>query len=200
LGQRLPAFVLLAANVGLARLALGVEGIELLFEPLLRRLAGVDRAANAGASQALRDRACRRRSRRSSAASRLERRVGSPSAVSATVTLLTPVFASARPSPGAAIVFIPAAVNFKANAPPFPASRRQTGESLSALISLIQPALISLATTFFAAPPLKCVGSSSSRSWRAAAASSIERCVWEISLNIVGPLASAEAERFSARH
>src|SRR5271166_1318977 len=32
--------MLLAADVGLARLALGVEGIELLFEPLLRRLAG----------------------------------------------------------------------------------------------------------------------------------------------------------------
>ena len=36
------------------------------------------------------------------------------------------------------------------------------------------------------------------RSWRAASASSIERCASEISLNIVGPLASLEAERFSA--
>ena len=48
------------------------------------------------------------------------------------------------------IAFIPTAVNFKANAPPFAASLRQTGASLSALISLTQPAPSSLATTFFA--------------------------------------------------
>ena len=53
LGQRLPAFMLLAAHIRLAGLPLGVEGIELLLEPFLRRLAGVDRAANAAAARTL---------------------------------------------------------------------------------------------------------------------------------------------------
>ena len=35
----------LAGDIGLACLALGVQGVELLLEPLLARLAGVDRAA-----------------------------------------------------------------------------------------------------------------------------------------------------------
>jgi hypothetical protein len=47
LRQRLPPFVLLAADVRSAGLPLGVEGVELLFEPFLRRLAGIDRAADA---------------------------------------------------------------------------------------------------------------------------------------------------------
>ena len=44
-GKQMPALVLLAGDVGLAGLALGVEGVELLFQPLLAALAGVDRAA-----------------------------------------------------------------------------------------------------------------------------------------------------------
>ena len=53
LGKRLPAFVLLASDVSLAGLALGVERIELLLEPFLRRFAGVDRAAEAAAARVL---------------------------------------------------------------------------------------------------------------------------------------------------
>ena len=44
-GQRRPTLVALAADVGLAGLALRMEGVELLLEPLLRGLPGVDRAA-----------------------------------------------------------------------------------------------------------------------------------------------------------
>src|SRR3954452_20812605 len=47
--QREPALVLLAHDVGLAGLALSVERVEVLLEPLLRGLARVDGAANAGA-------------------------------------------------------------------------------------------------------------------------------------------------------
>src|SRR5207247_11471720 len=47
LGQR-PALVTLAADVGLAAFALRVERVELLFEPLLGGLAGVDGTALAG--------------------------------------------------------------------------------------------------------------------------------------------------------
>src|ERR1700730_2330541 len=43
-----PAFVALAADIGLTRLALGMQRIELLFQPLLGRFAGVDRAAPLG--------------------------------------------------------------------------------------------------------------------------------------------------------
>jgi hypothetical protein len=39
-----PALVGLALDVGLRRLPLGVEGVELLFEPMIGRDAGVDRA------------------------------------------------------------------------------------------------------------------------------------------------------------
>ena len=60
LRRGLPALVLLAADVGLAGLPLGVEGVELLLEPLLGRLAGVDRAADAAAARALRRVACLR--------------------------------------------------------------------------------------------------------------------------------------------
>ena len=45
-GQAGPALAGLAADVGLARLALGVEGVELLLQPLLGALAGVDRTAD----------------------------------------------------------------------------------------------------------------------------------------------------------
>src|SRR5208282_124696 len=45
LRQGAPALVPLALDVGFARLALGVEGVELLFEPFFRGLAGVDGAA-----------------------------------------------------------------------------------------------------------------------------------------------------------
>ena len=41
-----PAFVLLADDVGLAGLALGVEGVELLLQPILGGLARVDGAAD----------------------------------------------------------------------------------------------------------------------------------------------------------
>ena len=43
--QRDPALGALALDVGQPRLALGVEGVELLLQPLLGGLAGVDRAA-----------------------------------------------------------------------------------------------------------------------------------------------------------
>ena len=46
--ERRPAFADLACDVGLARLALSVEGIELLVQPLFRGLAGVDGAADDG--------------------------------------------------------------------------------------------------------------------------------------------------------
>ena len=46
LRQNAPALVPLALDVGFARLALGVEGVELLFEPFLRGFAGVDGAAD----------------------------------------------------------------------------------------------------------------------------------------------------------
>ena len=48
LGQALPSFVLLAGDVRLARLPLGVEGIELLFEPLFGGLSRVDGASHCG--------------------------------------------------------------------------------------------------------------------------------------------------------
>src|SRR4029453_11065253 len=44
-GQRRPTLVALAADVGVAGLALGMEGVELLLQPLLRGLPGVARAA-----------------------------------------------------------------------------------------------------------------------------------------------------------
>ena len=44
-GQRRPTLVALAADVGVAGLALRMEGVELLLEPLLEGLPGVDRAA-----------------------------------------------------------------------------------------------------------------------------------------------------------
>ena len=44
-GQQAPALVRLGADVGLGRLALVVEGVELLIEPVLGRDPGVDRAA-----------------------------------------------------------------------------------------------------------------------------------------------------------
>src|SRR5207237_1998175 len=40
-----PAFWLLAGDIGLARLALSIEAVELHVEPFLARFAGVDRAA-----------------------------------------------------------------------------------------------------------------------------------------------------------
>ena len=40
-----PALMRLALDVGLGSLPLGVEGVEVLFEPLLGRDAGIDRAA-----------------------------------------------------------------------------------------------------------------------------------------------------------
>src|SRR4029077_7893862 len=40
-----PALVTLAADIGLARFALRLERVELLFEPCLGEFAGVDRAA-----------------------------------------------------------------------------------------------------------------------------------------------------------
>ena len=42
-----PAFGLLAGDIGLAGLPLGVEAVELLLEPFLARFAGVDGAAQA---------------------------------------------------------------------------------------------------------------------------------------------------------
>ena len=45
--DRMPALPGLTLDVGLASLALGVERVERLVEPLLGRLAGVDRAAQA---------------------------------------------------------------------------------------------------------------------------------------------------------
>ena len=47
-GQQRPALSGLAADVGLARLALGVQGVELLLEALLGGLAGVDGTAHQG--------------------------------------------------------------------------------------------------------------------------------------------------------
>ena len=44
-GHQQPALGLLARDIGLARLALGVEAVELHVEAFLARLAGVDRAA-----------------------------------------------------------------------------------------------------------------------------------------------------------
>ena len=44
-GNQQPAFRLLAGDVGLASLALGVEAVELLIQAFLARLPGVDRAA-----------------------------------------------------------------------------------------------------------------------------------------------------------
>jgi hypothetical protein len=46
IGDHLPSFVLLGDDEGLAGFPLGVEGVELLLESLLRGLAGVDRAAD----------------------------------------------------------------------------------------------------------------------------------------------------------
>ena len=45
-GQQPPALVLLAGDVGLAGLALGIERVEVLLQPLLGGLAGVDGAAD----------------------------------------------------------------------------------------------------------------------------------------------------------
>ena len=47
-GQQGPALSGLAADVGLGRFALGVEGVELLFEAFFGALAGVDGAAHQG--------------------------------------------------------------------------------------------------------------------------------------------------------
>ena len=49
IGQAGPALVLLADDIGLAGLALGVEGVEVLFQPLVRGLPGIDRAAQLAA-------------------------------------------------------------------------------------------------------------------------------------------------------
>ena len=46
-----PALVRLALDVGLARLPLGVEGVEVLFEPLVGRDPRIDRAAQAASCQ-----------------------------------------------------------------------------------------------------------------------------------------------------
>ena len=46
LGDHLPALLFLARDVGLGGFALGVEGVELLLEPLVGGLARVDRAAD----------------------------------------------------------------------------------------------------------------------------------------------------------
>ena len=40
-----PAFGALAGDIGFAGLALGVEAVELLLQPVLGRLAGIDRTA-----------------------------------------------------------------------------------------------------------------------------------------------------------
>jgi hypothetical protein len=45
-GDYLPALVLLGGDEGLAGFPLGVQGVELLLESLLRRFAGVDRASD----------------------------------------------------------------------------------------------------------------------------------------------------------
>ena len=47
-GHQKPALGLLAGDIGLAGLALGVERVELLLEAFLGRLAGIDRAAKLG--------------------------------------------------------------------------------------------------------------------------------------------------------
>ena len=57
LGQQDPAFALLADDEGLACLALGVERVEVLLQPLLAALAGVDRAAEFGLAAVIIDRA-----------------------------------------------------------------------------------------------------------------------------------------------
>ena len=77
-----PAGVLLARDVGLARLALRIERVELLLEPLLGGLAGVDGAGDAGHPSRLRNR-CSRRGKlpaRDQAIARLagRREVGAP--------------------------------------------------------------------------------------------------------------------------
>src|SRR5262249_37397408 len=46
-GQAAPAFLRLALDIRLGGLALRVQGVEFLVEPLLRRLPGVDGAADA---------------------------------------------------------------------------------------------------------------------------------------------------------
>ena len=43
--HQLPAFMGLTLYIGLAGLPLGIEGVERLLQPLLRRLPGIDRAA-----------------------------------------------------------------------------------------------------------------------------------------------------------
>ena len=62
-----PAGVLLARDVGLAGLALRIERVELLLEPLLGGFAGVDGAGNAGHPSRLRNRCSRARIASSSA-------------------------------------------------------------------------------------------------------------------------------------
>ena len=57
LGQKDPAFALLADDEGLACLALGVEGVEVLLQPFLAALAGVERATEFGLAAAIVDRA-----------------------------------------------------------------------------------------------------------------------------------------------
>nr|WP_245818271.1 hypothetical protein [Roseomonas rosea] len=47
-GERDPAFVTLAPDEGLAGVALGIEGVEGLLQPILGGLAGVDGAATTG--------------------------------------------------------------------------------------------------------------------------------------------------------
>ena len=51
IGEKLPAFMPLAQDVGLAGLALGVEGVEGLFQSFFGRLAGVDRTTNLSLSR-----------------------------------------------------------------------------------------------------------------------------------------------------
>ena len=46
--NRPPALVTLALDEGLAGLALGIEGVEVLLQPLLRGLAGIDGTAGHG--------------------------------------------------------------------------------------------------------------------------------------------------------
>jgi hypothetical protein len=46
IGDQLPTFVLLADDERLGSFPLGIQGVELLLEPLLGRLARVDRAAD----------------------------------------------------------------------------------------------------------------------------------------------------------
>ena len=48
LGQAGPALVFLAEDIGFTRLALGIEGVEVLLQPFFMGLARIDRAADRG--------------------------------------------------------------------------------------------------------------------------------------------------------